>query len=535
MKNNKYKFRKNRTDKFSNIKPFGFDFIAAYGIPQNPMEVLAQDRINNDIAYAEASQVLDPIMAGVNSGLDLAEQVLDIIPKDKWRPNKENKAYGGKTKIPVEVEGGETAQLPNGKMIGFEGRLHESGGIDVDLPEGTEVYSQRLTKDGKTLAQRKLEREITMSRIRRKKKNRSTDTLYGNTVKRFSDIAAYQEAQDQMYQDGVRNLVNQIYGEDSGVYPQFNAACGGRVKAWAGLDDKNKNNKLTTDEFLLKEAEKLERLREQRRNPDLVHTPTKPITEISTSPLSQSLVDNNIIQELKDIEAKYRRRGIIREKLTDPKNYPTFGDINVLAGNLYQGIAPYLTTLEQRGGDMPNVNTFKNYNKDAINSIYDAINILGKEKDTQLMDIERDVMSARNRMRNSTNSANVQRSMDSLLNLKMLGAKDKLNEGYNKERLGYFDKLSSLLSDRDLKYMTTEDARNERDIQDRDAFYKQVAADKAAIGRGIAQSGKDLNDMFLAKYYANLIDEAPEHNFGVDSKGRLYEKKKRTRSVRNRQ
>ncbi len=38
--------------------------IAAFGLPEDPSSVLAQDNIYRDTALSQASQVLDPIMAG---------------------------------------------------------------------------------------------------------------------------------------------------------------------------------------------------------------------------------------------------------------------------------------------------------------------------------------------------------------------------------------------------------------------------------------------------------------------------------------
>ena len=65
-------------------------------------------------------------------------------------------AYGGSN---IEVEGDEVAQYPTGDLIQFNGPKHENGGIDVNLPNGTDIYSDRISIDNKTMAQRKLERE----------------------------------------------------------------------------------------------------------------------------------------------------------------------------------------------------------------------------------------------------------------------------------------------------------------------------------------------------------------------------------------
>ena len=475
---------------------------AAFGVPTSPMEALAQDNIYRDTALSQASQVLDPIVAGVNQGLDLAgEAIAASVPADKWRPNK---AYGGQSQIPVEVEGGETAQLPNGEMIGFNGNLHENGGIDVDLPEGTEIYSQRLTKDGETLAERKLKRERTMDRVRRKQSKRSTDNLYNNTVDRLQMIADYQEAQDQAYQDGVRNLVNQIYGEDSGVYPQFNAACGGRVKAAYSLDD--------DPEVVVSASSGIPVI------PPAMYD-MRPLSLAATFPKAKSFADlyaeslnsNNNNNKNK---SKFDWNSFLSSA--------TLGNLNVLAGNMYQGIAPYLTTLKQREGDMPNVNTFKNYNKDAIRSIKDAMDASARTRDTQLADLELSRRSALNDARNQARGINTLNALGTAMSDYYNQGTEKIYNAYQDNYNKLLAQLSGLQSDRDLKYMTAEDQRNERDTQDRDVFYRNLAKDNAEIGRAIAQSGKDLNAMRLAVYNSNLINQLSKYGVGIDRNGNLY-------------
>jgi hypothetical protein len=65
-------------------------------------------------------------------------------------------AYGGMTVInrdhpnpQEEVEGGESAMLPNGKNVQFNGPKHTNGGIKTSLPEGTRIFSDQLIYPGK--------------------------------------------------------------------------------------------------------------------------------------------------------------------------------------------------------------------------------------------------------------------------------------------------------------------------------------------------------------------------------------------------
>lgn len=590
---------------------------AAFGVPTSPMEALAQDNIYRDTALSQASQVLDPIMAGVNQGLDLAGEVLSAIPGETWakpgeamsqrfvntHPTIQHGKHKGESRtpwtytapaaygnpqqnIPVEVEGGETAQLPNGQMIGFNGNLHENGGIDVDLPEGTEIYSQRLTKDGETLAERKLKRERTMDRVRRKQNKRSTDNLYNNTVERLQMIADYQEAQDQAYQDGVRNLVNQIYGEDSGIYPQFNAACGGRVKAAWGVDGPLKNLLNKTKDSVQGFINRNINLDYGKRNGEFPYYDDKlnniskretyqishytgdpktdypiafdfsvPATRLTTGEITarnrydmeqignlykDGKIGEATVKFLLSIPKLYGRSAahIIGNEINDSTystggrvkawaelldNSATLGNLNVLAGNMYQGIAPYLTTLKQREGDMPNVNTFRDYNKDAIRSIKDAMDASARTRDTQLAGLELSRRNALNDARNQARSVNTLNALGAAMSDYYNQESDKVYNAYQDNYNKLLAQLSGLQSNRDLEYMKAEDQRNERDTQDRDAFYRNLAKDNAEIGRAIAQSGKDLNAMRLAVYNSNLINQLSKYGIGIDRNGNLYE------------
>lgn len=55
---------------------------------------------------------------------------------------------------PAEVEGGEVLQTPGGKTQKIHGPKHEQGGIYVERPNGTKVFSDRLkVTSGKTYAE----------------------------------------------------------------------------------------------------------------------------------------------------------------------------------------------------------------------------------------------------------------------------------------------------------------------------------------------------------------------------------------------
>ena len=92
-------------------------------------------------------------------------------------------AMGGN--IPVELEGGEMFQVP-GMGTGQEvlGPSHGQGGVDMELPEGTSVYSDRITVDGKTLADRKKSRDRKINKLDKLLDANPSDQLVKNTAKR---------------------------------------------------------------------------------------------------------------------------------------------------------------------------------------------------------------------------------------------------------------------------------------------------------------------------------------------------------------
>lgn len=69
-------------------------------------------------------------------------------------------AKGGETGANVEAEGGEFMMLPDGKALPITGPSHEEGGVDLNLPGGTRIYSDRI-KAEKDFASELLNKDVT--------------------------------------------------------------------------------------------------------------------------------------------------------------------------------------------------------------------------------------------------------------------------------------------------------------------------------------------------------------------------------------
>jgi hypothetical protein len=190
---------------------------------------------NNKIPKLGFGATLAPMLfdVGANALVNLTSKaVTDMVksirePEPELRPTKPNTgftmAYGGMIdpsmymqqmmygsyaqggqvpqNIPVEVEGQEMYEMPNGQMGEFEGPSHENGGIPVALPEGTKVYSDRLKVNGKTMADRKDKRERNIAKLEKLLGKTPHDKFLRQSLERQKETAALEEQSDMAMQE----------------------------------------------------------------------------------------------------------------------------------------------------------------------------------------------------------------------------------------------------------------------------------------------------------------------------------------------
>ncbi|MDV7394826.1 hypothetical protein RZS08_25805, partial [Arthrospira platensis SPKY1] len=81
-------------------------------------------------------------------------------------------AYGkqiGPDLMPIEVEGEEVVETPQGQVQQIEGPSHDEGGVPMEVPQGTQVFADRVKgADGRTMAERKKRREARLAELRAK-------------------------------------------------------------------------------------------------------------------------------------------------------------------------------------------------------------------------------------------------------------------------------------------------------------------------------------------------------------------------------
>lgn len=205
---------------------------------ETPNQALAEHNLNLDKSFIEAEsnpvlgvlEMLGKASMGVGTNMLLSslggvpEQDLGMLSKGKSDmqsnfklPNLmkslENNpvlyaALGGKVPgVPVEIEGDEVGEMPNGKVFESKGPSHEQGGIDITLPEGTEMYSKRIKVDGVSMADRKKKRkkkEVTLEELMAKDKS---DVLLKNSLSRTKSNNAKIDEADKKIQETVKSIL----------------------------------------------------------------------------------------------------------------------------------------------------------------------------------------------------------------------------------------------------------------------------------------------------------------------------------------
>lgn len=443
---------------------------------QNPSDVLRQNQLNLNKAQAKAltnvplqglGALGDIVMNYGLSNFDLSELKLN-----------NQMAYGGKVgnNVSVEVEDEEVAEMPNKQMVKFKGKKHEQGGIDVNLPVGTTVYSDRIKVDGKTLAERKKEREKKKRDLSKLLDLRKSDSILTNTEKRMNFLNEEEESLDTSLQE----LVNNIDKSDKMSY-------GGTVKPYPGIFNTNA----------------------YRKNP-------------STNPGAESS------EEFEGFENVENFQGLNNNSLSNYLNLPnipnmpdmTMGDYISMFGTIQAAISPMKNTLKNQANTQPNVNVYSDYGEDSLNTLKETENVISQNRDYNIKNnnLNRTVEQRNNR--NSARGINTLRGLDIATNYQ----KDILDEKAIVTYLNQINEYKNQFANMELQVEGVrkrgEEAKNLANQQDQDNFYTQLGQDKVSKALGVQQLGKQFNDIFGRETTMNLLNQLSQYGIELDIKGK---------------
>lgn len=411
-----------------------------------------------------------------------------------------------KTQVPVEVEGDEMGETPGGQVIDFNGPTHENGGIPVSLPEGTDIYSDRISVDGKTMADRKRERESIAARY--KKKADKGDALAKNSLDRILVFNAKQDELDRRVQDALNtSSQRQSFG---------------------------KGTKLTGITYTPPTGNEPENLYPVN---ELYNDPTKglisrTVDKTQAEILGPSKIFNNSVKNttLRDAAAivgealptyekvpSYLPGADKSNSVTDTGMGLTGGDILNMAGNVFSGVAPYLNTLKSRATDTPNINAYKNYGIEGLQKMSQSEDYLKRATDEALKNLEGQRQSMTSQNRKTARGVNTMRALDLAAYESANKSQGDIYGNYAQNMMNILSKEAELENMQDQIVMRGEEARDLADRADKDAYYNAKGQGLANLGATMAQVGKQFNTAkerdTTNKLYNNMYN-----NFGYNAK-----------------
>lgn len=305
-------------------------------------------------------------------------------------------AYGGTTGNSVEVEGKETFETPGGQVGKFKGPSHEAGGIDVNLPAGTEVYSKRIKIDGVTLADRKAKRAKKTLTLEELLEADKSDLLVRNSLDRTKVNNKKEEDLDTSIQDVVGQVMNPpaeklAYGTGGPVdlmailMQQMGIGTGERE---AGIENVN----ITVPK------------RSLPQNPAGLIAPT-----VSTPDFGS--IDTNASPQL-PVSSGEEVPGVKKDILGDLLGNVGVGDMMSLLGDYKSAFDPMKNTLANRAGDTPNINAYENYGKDGLAVLEKSKDAITQSKEEMMKEAQLNRNATILRNRATSRGLNTQRALD---------------------------------------------------------------------------------------------------------------------------
>lgn len=461
----------------------------ALGGIENPNQAITEDQL----AYARAALTAshDPLAKGLEAfgglamtagsmvsgmggsageelgevgSLDKANSILQLA-LNPYTGGITKFALGGVAGSKINAEGGEIIETPNGEMAELKGASHAQGGIDLTVPGGTEIYSDRLKgPDNKTMAERKKNRERSLNKISKVLDVDPTNRLAKRTAERVSKNNSMQEQQDMLKMQYAQ-LMKQM----------------GSVKSFAlgGITE--------TDPEVLKKLLDIQNVMNQPDAQAGVFVEPRPLPTIADTPDTPKTAGGNPL-----------------EGILDNINI-TGGDALGIAGQLYSTFEGMNNTKANRAADQPNPNQYANYGDAALKKLEESKGFASQTRDTAAKDLRLSTNTAMRRNRGSVRGLNASRALDLATDTASNKGTEALHSQYNATMQAILGQEATLLEKQAMmKGMGAKEAFD-NDTADRDAFSTQMAQDINTKGQGLQHLGKNINAMKTRKVTGKIL------------------------------
>ena len=390
--------------------------------------------------------------------------------------------------VPVEVEGGEVVEYPNGEIEEVEGNRHEQGGVKTDLPEGTMVYSDRIKVGNQTLAERKLQRDEKIKNLQAQLTS-TRDIFLKNNMKRTLSKLAMEEAQDEILQEEIGNQEDAQNQEEE---TQEEMKCGGKARR------KLAGGGRTAKEIL-----------EYQTNSN----PNNPIgNPLEDTTNSWNSIFKNIYQSPElptgitglgsKVPSVYppvtpKSKTTLTEDLTENMGYDQYspelstGDKTAIASRVGSNLTNLGLTFANRLGDKENRNFYKNYGIEGLRALENTKNIMAQQKNNMKRTFIEQNNTLRENNRGSARGINTLRALDVISDSKLNKNLLDTDYAYNQTTANLTAQESQQRNLMDEANMKGEESRFEKDKLARDNYHKNLSEHSKEFGR----TGEDIGNI----------------------------------------
>lgn len=389
----------------------------------------------------------------------------------------------------IEVEGQEVYELPSGEVGQFSGPSHEEGGIDVAVPIGTDIYSKRIKgSDGKTMAQRKKEREALTNKLEKKISTNPGDVLSKSSAERMFLGIDLQEEQDM-----------EIMQKEFDKTNQQEFATGGPVSGrpiWnsSGIDYAGLWNQMNDAGMFIDET---------------------PI-DLGATVVSAPKAATSNKPPAMPVEPTQKKGSNLLGM--------TAGDLLGTTGNILKANQAYKDTLGEVSGSIPNVNSYENFGQNSLQTLQGNQATLQQLYDNQTKSLRSRTQASVSQNRATARGVNTMRAGDLASFQSENQAQQEIDATNTQAILANNAAIAQQESVIDKAVMTG-------DAQKRLADQMDYAQDNMNLQQGrqsiidslTTQNADVLNKVHGRKLMANLLS-ARYDNFEVDAFGNVTSK-----------
>ena len=493
------------------------------------------------------------------------------------------KTGGSAKNSKINIEGGEVVETPDGQLAQAKGPSHANGGIDVDLPQGGDIYSARVKKEGESMAKRKIAREKRKAKLEKMLSN-DDSFLAKNAYKRGVESIEKEEAEDMNIQNALHEASGnteetRAYGgtwppggygrkyrnpdvklpniyadpnipflEDQSVENNVNMGPHDMPKGnspifkdgYANLFTDNQSPFATSinNNDLPLSGEEIDYSDVGRSGTNSGTDNTKrtreqiPLADVPHVPLSSESLMKKLKGYNSPSASKLSGTGLTNKSITLPKtaNAPggsskksTFGlgDAITMGSNVLGSVLPYINNEEQRAATDPNINHYEDFGQEGLKAIDRQKGSVDQIADEELRMTNLLRNSALQRNRNSARGINTKRALDLSTDGQILNRQNQIQINKNKRYADIYNQEKNQYNLIDDKVMTGEAARDLADRKDDDNYYTNKNASLLNLAEGISYLGDNINNVKENDAKLNSLNQRSAYGIETDVDGTI--------------